>query len=90
VGLAQGTLPYCSKYAYIYRPDEQVLGGKKEIQIEFKLILERKAVDIGLEPEDTLYIPEATAKKNWLTAADKITAFGTATVSGVLIWGVAR
>jgi polysaccharide export outer membrane protein len=85
VALAEGVSPFPQRYAYIYRPDESG-QGKKEIQVEFAKIIERKAVDIALEPDDVLYIPEDRMKKNAFTATEKVVTFGIATVSGMLIW----
>lgn len=85
LALSEGLSPYPQDYAYIYRKDEAA-GGVREIQVELKKIMQRKAVDIPLEPEDTLYIPEASGKKMAITLTEKIVGFGLATASGVLIW----
>jgi polysaccharide export outer membrane protein len=85
LALSEGLTPYPQNHAYIYRKDEAA-GGVREIQVELKKILRREAVDIALEPEDTLYVPEASGKKTAFTLTEKIVGFGLATASGVLIW----
>jgi polysaccharide export outer membrane protein len=85
VALAEGMTPFPQKHAYIYRQDDSK-GGRVEIEVEFAKILKRQAVDIPLEPEDTLYIPEASGRKAFFTTADRVVATALATVSGVLIW----
>lgn len=85
LALAEGLAPFPQKYAYVYRKDEQA-GGVREIQVPLRDIMRRKAVDFPLEPEDTLYIPEASGRKTAANVTEKIVGFGIATASGVLIW----
>jgi polysaccharide biosynthesis/export protein len=84
VALSEGTLPYAAKLAYIYRRDET--GVKKEIPVEFEKIMQRKSPDVMLQADDILYIPDNKARRNTVTAIDRITSFGTSTASGFLIW----
>ena len=85
LALAEGLSPYPQKFAYIYRKADGE-GGKAEIQVELARIIRRQAVDIPLEPDDTLYIPEDSTRRAIMGSTEKIVAFGMATVSGVLIW----
>jgi polysaccharide export outer membrane protein len=85
LALAGGVGPYSQRYCYVYRKDAEA-GGVREIQVELRKILKREAVDFALEPEDTLYVPEDSGKKNVMAVTEKIVGFGTATASGVLIW----
>ena len=85
LALAEGLSPYPQKYAYIYRKAD-TSGGKAEIQVELARIIKRQAVDIPLEPEDTLYVPEDSTRRAIIGSSEKIVAFGMATVSGLLIW----
>lgn len=85
LALSEGLAPYPQKYAYVYRKDEKA-GGVREIQVPLRDIVSRKAVDFPLEPEDTLYIPEASGRKTAANVTEKIVGFGMVTVSGVLIW----
>jgi len=57
LALAQGLSPYATNEAYIYR----VEGGttsKNEIPVDLKKIMDRKAPDVPLLPNDVLYIPD--------------------------------
>ena len=57
LALSQGTLPYTTKQAYVYR----VLPGsteRQEIAIPLHDILQRKSPDVQLLSNDVLYIPE--------------------------------
>lgn len=84
VAVSEGLLPYAAKFAYVYRRDET--GAKKEIPVELEKIMQRKAPDVPLQADDVLYIPDNKARRNAMTALDRITAFGASTASGVLIW----
>lgn len=85
LALSEGLAPFPQKLAYVYRKDEQA-GGVREIEIPLRAIMQRKAVDFPLEPEDTLYIPEAGGRKTAIAITEKIVGFGIATTSGILIW----
>jgi polysaccharide export outer membrane protein len=88
LALAEGLAPYAAKQAYVYRRDRS--GGKQEIAIALKKILSREAPDVPLAADDILYIPDNTNRRLTAAALEKIIGFGASTVSGVLIWGVAR
>jgi polysaccharide export outer membrane protein len=47
--------------AFIYR-QEGGAGGRNEIRVELKKILDRKAPDVALEANDILYIPKSTGR----------------------------
>jgi polysaccharide export outer membrane protein len=85
LALSEGLSPFPQKFAYVYRKADSE-GGKAEIQVELSKIMQRKAVDFALEPEDTLYVPEDVGRKRWVGTTEKVVAFGMATASGVLIW----
>ena len=84
VALSEGLLPFAAKDAYIYRRDET--GTKQEIPVELEKIMQRKSPDVTLETDDLFYIPDNKTRRNTLTVIDRITAFGAATASGLLIW----
>ncbi|MCW5966045.1 MAG: SLBB domain-containing protein [Bryobacterales bacterium] len=88
LAMSEGLLPNATKEAYIYRKASD--GSKAEIPINLKNLMARKAADITLLRDDVLYIPESGRRKATLTAMEKALAFGSATASGMLIWGVAR
>jgi len=84
VALSEGLLPFASKEAYIYRRDET--GAKKEIPVPLDKIMRRKAPDISLSVDDVFYIPDNKSRRTTFTVIDRLTAFGSATASGLLIW----
>jgi polysaccharide export outer membrane protein len=84
LALSEGQDHFTASVAYIYRP-EVATNGRQEIPIELKKILDRKAPDVPLLPNDILYVPEATGRKATLTALDRITGIG-ATVGTTLIY----
>jgi len=89
LALSEGLAPFAHKYAYIYRK-EAAAGSNNEIEIPLKDILERKAADVPLLANDILYVPDHRGRRLRATAIERIIGFGSATTSGVLIWGVAR
>jgi len=89
LALSEGLSPFAGKQAYVYRREDGT-GTKNEIAIELRKIMDRKAPDVPLQPQDILYIPDNRGRRISLTALERAIAFGTATASGVLIWGVSR
>jgi polysaccharide biosynthesis/export protein len=83
LALSEGLDHYSGNIAYIYRSDGAT--GRHEIPIELKRIMNRKASDVPLLANDILYIPEATGRKNMLTALDRLSGIG-ATVGTTLIY----
>jgi len=86
LAMAEGLMPFATRQAFIYRR-EAGTGTKTEIPIELKRILDRKTPDVPLQPNDILYVPDAAGKRTSFAALEKLIGFGTATASGVLIWG---
>jgi len=84
VALSEGLLPFAAKEAYIYRRDEK--GIKQEIPVPIEKIMQRKSPDVTLETDDVFYIPDNKTRRTTFTVIDRITAFGAATASGLLIW----
>jgi len=84
VALSEGLMPFAAKEAYIYRRDEH--GAKQEIPVALEKIMQRKSPDVTLETDDVFYIPDNKARRTTFTVIDSITAFGSATASGLLIW----
>jgi polysaccharide biosynthesis/export protein len=83
MALAQGTLPYSTKKAYVYRVVE---GGneRREIAIALRDILRRKAPDVQLQANDILYVPQ-NGKLHAARLLDRITGFGETVGSGLII-----
>ena len=71
LALSQGLLPYASKTAYIYRT-EGGAGGKNEIPIELRKIIDRKSPDVPLLANDIVYIPDNSGRRNTMSALDKV------------------
>lgn len=86
LALSEGLAPFASSNAYIYRR-EASSGNKNEIALELNKIMGRKLPDVPVQPNDILYIPDNRGKRIGLTALDRALGFGSATASGLLIWG---
>jgi polysaccharide export outer membrane protein len=86
---AEGLAPFADRRAYVYRRDSDS-GRKVEIAIELRRILSRQAPDVRLYADDILYVPDNSRRRLSITALERIIGFGSATASGVLIWGAAR
>jgi polysaccharide export outer membrane protein len=84
LALSEGQDHFTQHIAYIYR-SEVASNGRHEIPIELKKIMDRKAPDVPLLPNDILYVPEATGRKATLTALDRISGIG-ATVGTTLLY----
>lgn len=85
LAMSEGLLPFATNEAYIYRR-EGAENGRNEIAIPLSKIIERKAPDVALLPNDVLYIPDNKRKRMTMTMVDRIATFGTGTVSGLLVW----
>jgi polysaccharide export outer membrane protein len=85
LALAEGLAPYSNKQAFIYRRQEGT-PVRKEIPIEIKQILRRKAPDVPLQANDIFYIPDNSGRRAGLTALERIATFGASTTSGILIF----
>jgi polysaccharide export outer membrane protein len=84
VALSEGLMPFAAKEAYIYRRNET--GTKQEISVPLEKIMLRKSPDVTLEADDVFYVPDNKTRRNTFTVLDRITAFGAATASGLVIW----
>ncbi len=79
LAMAEGLDHYAGHVAYIYRSGGTNDGnnnGKKEITIELKKILDRKAPDVSLLANDILYVPEANGRKATLTTLYQMSMIG--------------
>ncbi len=86
VALAEGLMPYSAKQAFVYRPDGQ--GGKTEVAVNLKEIMERKSPDIELLPEDILYIPDNKNRRITAAALEKIIGVGGGATTALIYAGV--
>jgi polysaccharide biosynthesis/export protein len=84
LALAEGVDHFTGHTAYIYRADSSKTG-KREIPVELKKIMDRKAPDVPLMANDILYVPEATGRKATLTTLDRMSMIG-ASVGTTLLY----
>jgi len=87
LALAEGLAPFSTKVAYIYRPGD---GGKQEIEVSLRKILERKAPDVVLAAGDIFYIPDNRSGRVTASVIEKAVSFAAGTASGALILGMTR
>lgn len=83
LALSEGLDRFPGHVAYIYRT-EGANGGKSEIPIELKKIMDRKSPDVALMSNDILYIPEAHGRKAALTSLDRALLIGAGLGSALL------
>jgi hypothetical protein len=48
--------------------------------------MQRKSPDVGLMPNDVLYIPENGAKRGWSMAVEKIVTLGGSGIGSALLY----
>jgi polysaccharide export outer membrane protein len=83
LALAQGLSPYATNEAYIYR----VEGGttsKNEIPVDLKKIMDRKAPDVPLLPNDVLYIPDAHHRRATMDTVKVVVGLGGVAVAALM------
>jgi polysaccharide export outer membrane protein len=85
LALAEGLVPFSAHRAYIFRAGAES-ADRQEIPIELDRILERKTADVALQADDILYVPDNKGRRRTADIIDRVSGFGTATASGVLIW----
>lgn len=84
LALSEGLGTLSSRKAYIYRVEGNS-GGRAEIPIELKKIMDRKSPDVTLLAGDIFYIPNATGARASLKVLETSIEVGTA-LSGALIF----
>jgi polysaccharide export outer membrane protein len=84
LALSGGLEHYTRHMAYVYRTQD-AKGPRQEIPIELKKIMDRKSPDVPLLADDILYIPEATGRKNTLTALNRVALVGVGLSADLLI-----
>ncbi len=84
LALSQGLNRYSTHTAYIYRV-EGGSGGKSEIPIQLKKIMDRKAPDVPLMANDILYIPESGSRRATASSLGMMTMVG-ATIGAALLY----
>lgn len=84
LALSGGLEHFTRHTAYVYRMQDSK-SPRSEIPVELKMILDRKAPDVPLLADDILYIPEATGRKNTLTALNRMALIGVGLSADLLI-----
>jgi polysaccharide export outer membrane protein len=87
LSLSQGLEHYAGNTAYIYR--QEGAGQKNEIPVDLKKIVERKAPDVALLPNDILYITDKTGTRNTLSVLEKIAMIG-GSITAAVIYAVLK
>jgi len=77
LALSEGLDTFPSHKAYIYRV-EGGSGGRNEIPIELKKIMDRKSPDVPLLANDILYIPDASGARASLKVLETTVGIGAA------------
>jgi polysaccharide export outer membrane protein len=95
LALAEGLSSFAQKSAYIYRRgpihgDGSAQAAPKEVVVALQKIMDRKASDISLSPNDILYIPDNRTRRAAMTALERALGFASNTASGALVLGVNR
>jgi polysaccharide export outer membrane protein len=85
LALSEGLMPFTAKHAYIYRRTDGT-SAQQEIPIELNKIMERKAPDLPLEPDDILYVPDSKGRRVAATTIERLSGFGSTTATGMLVW----
>jgi polysaccharide export outer membrane protein len=85
LALSEGLMPFAGKQAFIYRRTEGS-AVQAEIPIELSKIMERKAPDLPLAPDDILYIPDSKGRRLAATTLERLSGFGSSTATGLLVW----
>lgn len=85
IALSEGLLPYTAKEAFIYRAAAGK-SGRDEITVRLREIIDRKAPDVMLQPNDILYVPDSKGRRMTAETLERLAGFGSSTGSGLLIW----
>lgn len=81
-GLTQYAGPKNARILRVASPD----GKRTEIPVDLRRVLDGRAEDVTLQPEDMLFVPDNVPKKVAVRAAEAAVQ----TISGVVIWRGAR
>jgi polysaccharide export outer membrane protein len=83
LSLAEGPLQTAAtQRARILRVSRNGGTAREQIPIDMKKVLAGKAEDIKLQPDDVLFIPDATVRRATIRAAETALT----TISGLIIW----
>lgn len=88
IALSEGLAPYAARQAYIFRR-EAGSSSRSQVPIDLKGIVDHKAPDVPLLPNDILYVPDNTSRRNTLSTL-KIAGSLAAVVLTALIYVALR
>ena len=83
LALSEGLDTFPSHSAYIYRL-EGGSGGRNEIPVDLKKIMDRKSPDVALLANDILYVPDATGARASLKVLETTVGLGAAAVTALI------
>jgi len=88
LALAEGLAPFSTKEAYIYRQSDG--GQRQEVMVPLRKIMDRKAEDVVMGPNDILYVPDNRRGRITANALERALSFAVGTASGALIYSSSR
>jgi polysaccharide export outer membrane protein len=83
IAMSEGLDQYAQKVAYIYRR-EGTTADQTGVPVQLTKIMERKAPDVALQPNDILYVPDSKTKRMTLGTLEKVFAFGSSATTAVI------
>jgi polysaccharide biosynthesis/export protein len=83
IAMSEGLDQYAQKTAYIYRREEGA-PDQTGVPVELAKILDRKAPDIALRPNDILYVPDNKTKRMTLGTLEKLFSFGSSATTAII------
>jgi len=86
LALSEGLDSFSARKAYIYRL-EAGSGGRNEIPVDLRRIMDRKSPDVPLLASDILYVPSASGLQASLKVLQTSIGVGTGLASAFLIYG---
>lgn len=89
LSMAGGVGAYSSSEAYIIRRDT-VTGTKQRIAIDLKGILKQKVADYPLLADDIFFVPDDTKRRQTNLILDRLSTYGAAIATGLIIYTAGR
>jgi polysaccharide biosynthesis/export protein len=89
LSLAGGVGTYPSAEAYIIRRDE-ITGTKHKIAIDLRGILKQKTPDFPLLADDIFFVPDDAKRKQTSVILDRLSTYGAAIATGLIIYTAGR
>jgi protein involved in polysaccharide export with SLBB domain len=83
---AEGLSRFAGKQVFIFR--REAAGNKNEIPVQLSQIMERKAPDVQLLPNDILYVPDNKRARLSVGTLEKLLLVGGGVTSALVYAGV--